>query len=100
MTAKEMAAEMHDSHGFMLGANLYNEKIGMFLPPVFLRYIEKQAVVEKVLDDKSGIKVGDVILTVDGEPVEQRRDFLSRFIPASTPQSVDYSTVAFGILRG
>lgn len=54
---------------------------------------------EKVLDDKAGVKIGEVVLTIDGAPVEKRCEFLSRFIAASTPQAADYAA-ASGILSG
>ena len=99
LTVREMVAEMHDSHGGVQNANASAEKLGTFVPPVLLRYVENQTVVTHVLDDKLPLKIGDVILTVDGEPVERRREFLSRFIAASTPQALERSVHA-GLLRG
>jgi C-terminal processing protease CtpA/Prc/predicted secreted protein len=99
LTVREMVAEMHDSHGGVQNANASNERLGAFLPPILLRYVEDHTVVTNVLDDKLPIKIGDVILTVDGEPVERRREFLSRFIAASTPQALERSVHA-GLLRG
>jgi C-terminal processing protease CtpA/Prc len=99
LTVREMAAEMRDSHGGVQNANASNEKLGTFLPPILLRYVEDQTVVTNVLDDKLPVKIGDVILTVDGEPIEKRREFLSRFIAASTPQALERS-VHSGLLRG
>jgi C-terminal processing protease CtpA/Prc/predicted secreted protein len=99
LTVHEMVAEMHDSHGGVQNANASAEKLGLFLPPILLSYVEGQTVVTNVLDDKLPVKIGDVILTVDGEPVERRREFLSRFIAASTPQALEKS-VHSGLLRG
>ncbi|HVG39828.1 MAG TPA: S41 family peptidase, partial [Pyrinomonadaceae bacterium] len=99
LTVREMVAEMRDSHGGVQNANASAEKLGAFVPPVLLRYVEAQTVVTHVLDDKLPVKIGDVILSVDGEPVERRREFLSRFIAASTPQALERSVHA-GLLRG
>jgi C-terminal processing protease CtpA/Prc/predicted secreted protein len=99
LTVREMVAEMRDSHGGVQNANASNEKLGAFLPPILLRYVEDHTVVTHVLDDKLPVKIGDVILNVDGEPVERRREFLSRFIAASTPQALERSVHA-GLLRG
>lgn len=99
LTVREMVAEMRDSHGGVQNANASNEKLGTFVPQILLRYVEGHTVVTHVLDDKLPIKIGDVILTVDGEPVERRREFLSRFIAASTPQALERS-VHSGLLRG
>jgi C-terminal processing protease CtpA/Prc len=99
LTVREMVAEMHDSHGGVQNANASAEKLGAFVPPILLRYVEDHTVVTHVLDDKLPVKIGDMILAVDGEPVERRREFLSRFIAASTPQALERSVHA-GLLRG
>jgi C-terminal processing protease CtpA/Prc len=67
-------------------ANAASEKFGTHLPPVLMGYIENKSVVTKVLNDKLPIKTGDVVLAVDGETVEQRREFLAHYTAASTPQ--------------
>ncbi|HKG59483.1 MAG TPA: S41 family peptidase [Pyrinomonadaceae bacterium] len=86
LTVRELVTEMHDSHGGVRNANAASEKLGTHLPPVLMGYIEEKSVVTKVLDDKLPIKVGDVVLAVDGELVEKRREFLARYSAASTPQ--------------
>lgn len=86
LTVREMVAEIRDSHGGTRNANLSMEKLGTFQPAIFVSYLEEKSVVTKVLDDKLPIKVGDVILTVDGEPVEKRREYHARYIASSTPQ--------------
>ena len=86
LTVRELVTEMHDSHGGLRNANAATEKFGMYVPPVLMGYIESKSVVTKVLNDKLPIKVGDVVLAVDGEPVEKKREFLARYTAASTPQ--------------
>lgn len=86
LTVRELVTEMHDSHGGVRNANAASEKFGTHIPPVLMGYVEDKSVVTKVLDDKLAIKVGDVVLAVDGEPVEKRREFLARYSAASTPQ--------------
>lgn len=86
LTVRELVTEMRDSHGVLRNANAASEKLGMFLPPVATGYVESQSVITKVLDDKLPVKVGDVVVSIDGEPVEKRREFLSRYTAASTPQ--------------
>lgn len=86
LTVRELVTEMRDSHGVLRNANAASEKLGMFLPQVATGYIESQSVITKVLDDKLPVKVGDVVVSIDGEPVEKRREFLSRYMAASTPQ--------------
>jgi len=86
LTVRELVTEMRDSHGGLRNANAASEKLGAFLAPVVSGYRENQSVITKVLDDKLPVKVGDVILSVDGEPVEKRREFLARYTAASTEQ--------------
>jgi C-terminal processing protease CtpA/Prc len=99
LTVRELVTEMYDSHGGVQNANASAERLGTYLPPVVVRHVENQSVVAKVLDDKLPVKVGDVILTVDGEAVEKRVEFLSRYTAASTPQALMRSVHA-NLLRG
>ncbi|HEX7315944.1 MAG TPA: S41 family peptidase [Pyrinomonadaceae bacterium] len=99
LTVRELVTEMHDSHGGVQNANASAERLGTFLPPVVVRYVENKSVVTHVLDDKLPVKVGDVVLTVDGETVEKRVEFLSRYTAASTPQALMRSVHA-NLLRG
>ena len=86
MTVREMVAEMRDSHGGTRNANLSLERIGTFQPAVFVGYVEEQSVITRVLDDKLPVKIGDVVLAIDDEAVEKRRESVSRYIASSTPQ--------------
>jgi len=90
LTVRELVTEMHDSHGGVRNANAASEKFGTHIPPVLLGYIEGKSVVTRVLDEKlpneKSLRVGDVVLAVDGEPVEKRREFLARYSASSTPQ--------------
>ena len=88
LTVFELATEMHDSHASVRNAGAAVEKLYGFQTPAFITYLENQSVVRKVLDDKAPVKVGDVVLAIDGAPVEKRREFLSRYIGASTQQSL------------
>jgi C-terminal processing protease CtpA/Prc len=86
LTVRELITEMHDSHGVLRNANAASEKLGTYLPPVLMSFVENKSVVKKVLNDKLPIKAGDVVLALDGEPVEKKREFLARYTAASTPQ--------------
>ena len=99
MTVREMIAETHDSHVGVRNANASSEKIGTYLPPISVRFIEGQTVVVKVLDDKLPVKIGDVILSVDGEDIGKRRDYFERVTSGSTPQAL-MRNVHNNILRG
>ena len=99
LTVRELVTEMYDSHGGVQNGNASAERLGTYLPPVIVRYVENRTVVAHVLDDKLPVKVGDVVLSIDGEPVEKRIEFLSRYTAASTPQALMRSVHA-NLLRG
>lgn len=88
VTAAEMIAEIHDSHGFAEVPALMKDGISM--PPVVLREVQGQTVVAALPDPKAvpGLHVGDVVTAIDGEPVSARRTRLGRLLCASTPQSL------------
>ena len=99
LTVREMVAEIRDSHGGARNTNAAGEKFGMFQPAAFIGYVEEKSVVTRVLDDKLPIKVGDIVLSVDDEPVEKRREYLGRYIASSTPQWLE-RLVHFRLLFG
>lgn len=99
LTVRELVTEIHDTHGKVENANASDQKLGMFLPPVLVRFVEKQAVITKLLADSLPVKIGEVILTIDGEPVEKRQEYLARFISSSTPQAL-MRYVHLALLRG
>ncbi|HKR21348.1 MAG TPA: S41 family peptidase, partial [Pyrinomonadaceae bacterium] len=88
LTVFELATEMHDSHAVVRNGNFAAAKLYGFHTPAVITYLENQSAVTKILDDKAPVQVGDVVLTIDGAPVEKRREFLSRYLGASTPQSL------------
>jgi C-terminal processing protease CtpA/Prc len=91
MTVAEMAARLQDTHGFVVGDNVLKEHLGMFAPPIILRSVAGKLAVAGWVDETAakaaGLKVGDVILTVDGESTEQRITYLTKFTALSTPQA-------------
>jgi C-terminal processing protease CtpA/Prc len=99
LTVRELVTEMHDSHGNVQNANASDERLGTYLPPLVVRYVEGRTVVTHVLDERAPVKVGDVVLTVDGEPAAQRAEFLSRYTAASTPHAL-MRAVHANLLRG
>ncbi len=99
VTAAEMIAEIHDSHGFAQIPALMRD--GISTPPVVLRVVEGRTVVAALPDPKAtpGLSVGDVVTAVDGEPVPARRARLERLTCASTPQSLGLA-VSAALLNG
>jgi C-terminal processing protease CtpA/Prc len=101
LTVREMVAEIQDSHGGVRFTSVSKsaERLGRFLPPFSLKFIENQTVVESVFDDVKDVKVGDVITAVDGVPIEKFRANYARYMPASTNQAL-MRNIHFDLLRG
>jgi C-terminal processing protease CtpA/Prc len=87
-----------DSHCMVSGA-AQAEHLGTHVPGIALREIEGVSVVIQVAEGVTDVVVGDVLLTVDGEPVAQRAARLGALLPASTPQAHAWKIQQF-LLRG
>ena len=102
ITTAKLVARIDDSHG---GAHssVLDDYLGTGRPPVALRSIEGETVIIRI-DDKdvrasSGLAIGDVILAVDGEEIQVRRQRLGELFAASTPQGLR-KKVEFFVLAG
>jgi C-terminal processing protease CtpA/Prc len=103
MTVAEMVARMQDSHGFVRGLRNLDQHLGTFAPPLRLASAGGKLTVAALVDETAaqaaGIKLGDVILAIDGEPVAQRLAALAKLKALSTPQSA-YAYIYPMALRG
>ena len=103
MTVAEMVARLQDTHGFVGPLKSLDTRLGDFAPPLSLRMANGKFTVANLLDpaaaQAAGIKIGDVILAVDGEPIAQRAAYLSRFKSLSNTASA-YRYVNSTVLRG
>lgn len=68
------ARELRDSHVSLSGHPMYKDVWGVVSAPFEARDIEGKAVVTSVFDSQlaQGLRVGDVIEKVDGEPLQER----------------------------
>ncbi|MBV8531598.1 MAG: hypothetical protein JO104_09795 [Candidatus Eremiobacteraeota bacterium] len=88
-------AHLHDSHGGFPHGRTITTEFG-FGPPLDLRFLHGQAVVTHVLADAAtmqGLRVGDVIDTVNGVPMRQAMNQIEQYICSSTPQAADFSAL-------
>ncbi|MGH6815951.1 MAG: S41 family peptidase [Hyphomicrobiaceae bacterium] len=90
LTVMELAARLQDSHVGVYNAQVAEEHLGLYVPPILVTAIEGQTVAAALPEPASahGIRVGDTIVAVDGEPVEDRRTRLARLVASSTPQAL------------
>jgi hypothetical protein len=98
-TVRELTAEIQDSHGTLRGATQLRERRGQGLPPFAARFVEGQTVITHVLEPLPEIRPGDVILAIDGEPIQSYRGRIAAITPASTPQALQRN-VHYDIGRG
>lgn len=88
LTSLELIARIHDTH-----ANIWSQDMalikyqGLNYVPFEIKFIEEKAVVtdyyDQELGEKSGLKVGDVITTINKKPVEEIIFKRLKYTPAS-----------------
>jgi C-terminal processing protease CtpA/Prc len=86
LTVAELATRIQDSH-VTLASPVLDAYFGTHRPAVRVDLIEGQTVVTEVAPElaPSGLRVGDIVVSVDGETTAARRARLARYLPASTP---------------
>jgi C-terminal processing protease CtpA/Prc len=97
----EMVAPVGDTHAVVVSAVL-EQFWGPAAPAVALRPVEGRPVIVRLTDasaGSAGVTIGDVVLSVDGIPADQRLATLSRYIAGSTPQALQRDAVQ-ALLRG
>jgi C-terminal processing protease CtpA/Prc len=102
-TVAEMVARLQDSHGFVRGLQDLEQHLGTFAPAIRLASAGSKLVVADLVDvaaaEAAGIRIGDVIVTIDGEPTARRVAALTKLRALSTPQSA-YAFIYPSVLRG
>ncbi|MCA6069340.1 peptidase S41 [Chryseobacterium sp. RG1] len=101
MTCLELITRINDSH-----ATLYNESInnyfGKRFPAVEVVFAENKAVIKSYIDEdlgkETGLKIGDVILEVNGKKVEEILEEQSKYFPASN-RSIKLRSLSFLLLN-
>ncbi len=82
----ELATRIQDSH-VTLQSPVLDRYFGTHRPGLRVDLVEAQTVVTEVAPElvESGLRVGDILLSVDGEESGARRARLARYLSASTP---------------
>jgi C-terminal processing protease CtpA/Prc len=99
----EMLTHTHDSHVQAGSEELFDERGGNTAPSVEIRWIENKPVVTRLYDRSLAARAapGDVVIKINGEPVQKRIDHLSRQTTASTPQALmRHITAALPFVNG
>ncbi len=96
------AAHIHDTHVTVGSATLRREVLGAVPIGATARLIENQLVITRIADSsasRAGLRVGDVVRSVDGEAVDARIRRLTPYLPASTPPALRFrlqTTLLYG----
>ena len=76
----------NDTHSGMRSAT-FSAWRGEHFPPVGVRTVEGRVIVTAAEDER--LSIGDVVVAVDGQPVDHRRELLTPYLPSSTPQALE-----------
>jgi len=102
LTIFELTTRLNDTHVAANSPQLARTLGGRF-HGFEARSIDGKVVVWKLLrgspGDGGGLRVGDVITHIDGEPVERRRRDLARYVAAGNPAAFERKLVT-AVLRG
>lgn len=97
----ELSTRINDSHGGFYN-NVTYHFFGERVLPLEIVFAENKAVVKNYYDEKlgkeTGIKIGDIILEINGKTVEKIIEEYSKYIPASN-QAVKLRNLSFFILN-
>lgn len=92
LTCLELATKINDSHAVLQNNATFNY-FGERILPLEIIFAENKAVVKNYFDEdlgkETGIKIGDLILEVNGKSVEKMMEEYSKYLPASN-QSVKF----------
>lgn len=99
----QIIADIKDTHANLWGGNdKVQEQRGENVPPVHVKFIENQLVVDAFFDDEnkdvSGLKLGDVITHINGKSIDYLVKDMHDLYPASN-QPTRLRDISFDILR-
>jgi C-terminal processing protease CtpA/Prc len=90
LAVSELATRIQDSH-VTLASPVLDDYFGTHRPAVRVDLVEGLTVVTEVAAELAGtgLHLGDIVVSVDGEEAAARRDRLARYLPASTRGRLD-----------
>ncbi len=99
--AIQLIGEVQDTHANLWGGNdQYKDQLGEYYPPVHVRFIEQQLVVDDFFNPelKTGLKLGDVITHINGVPISDMVAAQAPWYPASN-QPTRLRNMSYNLLR-
>ena len=96
-TLQWMVAELKDGHGGVGFSD--NSLLTYYYPELALGYIENEVIVTKVISDGLDVKVGDIIVEIDGVSVQSKLAHEEQYISSATEAFSKYITCKY-LLKG
>lgn len=101
LAVARMYHNIHDSHGFIRGNEGLDKIDGEAPSPVYAGYVENKVIVAGLRNDSicriRGVHVGDIIVKVNGVPVEKLMEKPIAYYCHSTPQSANKRAATLAI---
>ncbi len=92
LAVSAMLKHLHDSHVAVAGEE-HDKFFGLASPALQCRIVEEKFVITKIEDgsllSSADVKIGDIIIAVDGKSASERRTELEKYICASNVHSLD-----------
>jgi C-terminal processing protease CtpA/Prc len=86
----ELSTRINDGHGFVY-SSIINKYLGYYSFPYRIDYIDNKTIIKETIFDSlariSDLKICDVILSIDGKPIEEIRCNLKKIIGGSNNNS-------------
>lgn len=103
LTLAELLTHIPDGHVTLLGSRELRDFLGEASPPFVGRLVDGMLAVTHYKDAEAAkaenVSIGDVILTIDGEPIEERMKRYGKYLTASTTDA-QKARVANVVLNG
>lgn len=101
LAVARMYANIQDSHGFISGNKAIEKLNGEAPPPVSVDWIEDRVVITRLRNDSickiNGIRIGDVILKINGIAIEKLAEKYRMYYAHSTDQDINLTVARYGI---
>lgn len=102
-TLVRLISKVGDSHAFLM-SSVYDLSLGKYRLPFQAKFIENKLVVTDYYKDtlgvKNNVKVGDVIMAIDGVEVDSMVNQYTSLVPASNRETLLRDMVGRYLLRG
>ncbi|HXW07306.1 MAG TPA: S41 family peptidase [Vicinamibacterales bacterium] len=101
MAVLQMVARIEDGHSTVFGHPALARVLGTWRTPIEVREVEERFVVTRLRDGlprDADVRVGDVLVAVDGDAFEQRVARLRKYVTASTDTARTNRVAAFALM--